>query len=250
MRVANTHWHCWKRVFENTDCVGRAWTRKGGIHQRQPPFVQGHGGGAPRVYRVKRSAIMVHDEMDPGRRRDREWKMQRVSIRTHVTSGATEQTSTRRAPADDVCSVSGVQSATAVIHTTCVSTDEQRQGRSSRGGSGRCGAHNRRAFLLSAVLLACGWSFGRAKEAGPLHIRLDEMPAVRQKELGSSRRQAPIQQHDSAHPLRCATATVQRPTIGQCIEVFAKPVPLRVCVHNESEAQDRVDLPLLGPRAR
>lgn len=233
---------CW-----NTDCVGSAWTRKGGIHQRQPSFVQGHGGGAPR-YRVKRSAIMVNDEMDPERRRDREWKMKRVSFRTHLASGATDQTSTRRAPADDVCSVSG-ESATAGIHT-CIRTDEQRQGRSSRGDSGRCGAHNQRAFLLSAVLLACGWSFGRAKEAGPLHIRLDEMPAVRQKELGSSRRQAPIQQHDPAHPLRCATAMVQRPTIGQCIEVFAKPVPLRVCVHNESEAQDRVDLPSFGPRAR
>jgi hypothetical protein len=87
------------------------------------------------------------------------------------------------------------------------------------------------AALLAAVLLAC--SCTRAHELRPLHISLDE------------RRQA-----GNANLLRCLTATVERPTIGQCIDVFSKPVPLRVCVRNETEAQARVDLPVVGPRVR
>ena len=43
---------------------------------------------------------------------------------------------------------------------------------------------------------------------------------------------------------------MERPTIGQCIDVFSKPVPLRTCVQNETLAQARVDIPVFGPRAR
>jgi hypothetical protein len=115
----------------------------------------------------------------------------------------------------------------------CIVDAQQQGGRRRawccRGRSAHC--HNQSALLLAAVLLTCG-------------------STSRTSDLYNSRRQSVIKQHDSAHPLRCATATVQRPTIGQCIDVFSKPVPLRVCVHNESEAQDRVDFPTIGPRAR
>jgi len=116
-------------------------------------------------------------------------------------------------------------------HNCIVDAQQQggrRRGRCCRGSGGHC--HNPSALLLAAVLLTCG------SASIPSHL--------------DNRRQSVNKQHDSANPLRCATATVQRPTIGQCIDVFSKPVPLRVCVHNESEAQGRVDLPTIGPRAR
>jgi hypothetical protein len=90
--------------------------------------------------------------------------------------------------------------------------------------------------LLLATVLACGCS------AQPVHIDLAD-----RRPLAAVRRQAAAPQ---SLPIRCLTAVVERPTIGQCIEVFSRPVPLRTCVRNETEAQARVNLPIVGPRAR
>ena len=90
--------------------------------------------------------------------------------------------------------------------------------------------------LLLATALACGCC------AQPVHIDLAD-----RRPLAAVRRQALAPQ---SQPIQCLTAVVERPTIGQCIEVFSRPVPLRTCVRNATEAQARVNLPIVGPRAR
>ena len=95
--------------------------------------------------------------------------------------------------------------------------------------------------ILSPLLFSVLWTCGGTSDAmRPVHIELSRMPPTLQSH---SRRQA-------TDKLRCLTATVERPTIGQCIDVFSKPVPLRTCVRNETEAQARVDLPIVGPSVR
>jgi hypothetical protein len=100
----------------------------------------------------------------------------------------------------------------------------------------RCSRRRAVGQLLLATVLACGCS------AQPVHIDLAD-----RRPLAAVRRQAAAPQ---SPPIRCLTAVVERPTIGQCIEVFSRPVPLRTCVRNETEAQARVNLPIVGPRAR
>jgi hypothetical protein len=103
-----------------------------------------------------------------------------------------------------------------------------------------------RLFALAFLLTSDRWSASKAHESEIQRIDLDVLPALEYIELSSSRRQASA---DNGK-LRCLTAMVQRPTIGQCIEVFARPVPLRVCVSNVTQAQERVDQKIVGPRVR
>ena len=111
----------------------------------------------------------------------------------------------------------------------------QRDGRRRRRGVGP---------LLLAAALACS-----SCSAQHVHIDLAEQRPARAGR-GGGRRQAGAAADPPKPRMRCLTAVVQRPTIGQCIEVFSRPVPMRTCVGNETEAQARVDLPQFGPRAR
>jgi len=115
--------------------------------------------------------------------------------------------------------------------------------RGPRARGPRCGGAARRIVrpLLLSALLACGRTSG-SSHAGLRQVQIDLDKAGRAAQ--GSRRQA------DGNQLRCLTATVERPTIGQCIDVFSKPVQLRTCVRNTTEAQARVDLPIVGPRVR
>ena len=134
--------------------------------------------------------------------------------------------------------------------------------------------HYQRVGLLLAIALLVGdWRGGCAQQAAPpaqLHrpqnlladllngrVELDRVDA--DPEVGPSEplhrggllwEYSRRQEGGGGEKRKCLTATVEVPIIGQCKEVFQRPVPLRVCVRNASEAMDRVRLPVVGPRDR